>query len=541
MTTFAANLALTNALGGGVDLTPPRTGPGTLKRLRAERRVQRLVRDLACGKWRDIVLDAAQGRYPVVMNNAGKTMPLVVKLNHVGPAMKVHADILAGERSSVTAPEGYEGQQLAINRVKAACLWDTMLHQACELVSTEGAALLRCDLDADTGVRLELLDNERYFATGPLGPDQQPTVIEGRWVIEAADPSDRRKTVRVLRVETHWRPAGSAFAAVAQRAYLVESDDPLAVDTADPEAAKPISLEELGRIVPAAAGLAPVTVLPTAYPAVVQLVAGRRPVNGSAGAPPRLRVSEHDLDLLDAVTATLSRIMRTMELHGDPRMRVTEGMLDKPNNTFDAGQRALVDPDKVAGYIDFNGQFSESLEVLHALADQLLMQLRMPRALVGMGLKDGPGVSTYGELRLHAQTALTEARGAAAYLTPALERLWTGACVLDAGAGGMYDVAPVSVRLSVGLFQGFSDRVAEQREALEAGLTSQRRAVAAVHGDENAEQVLAEIQADKADAVRRAQESLMVEVGGAAGGGSGDSGVGSGAEGNGADAGGGGA
>lgn len=210
---------------------PPVTNEATLARLREERRTQRMLRDLADGKWRKIILQAAQGKYPVVKKHSGRIEALLLKLNVIGPAMEMHADVLAGEKSSVTSPEGYDAQQVAINAIKARCLWDTRLHQACELVNREGVAYVRAGVDDITRrVTVAIEDNEVCFPVGRLGPDQQPTAYERRWVIEMIDPTDRtgKRKIKVLRVESHWLPEGSQFAAIAQRAYIVESGDPLA-------------------------------------------------------------------------------------------------------------------------------------------------------------------------------------------------------------------------------------------------------------------------------------------------------------------------
>lgn len=511
MSALASNPGSSGVLASA-RLEPPVTGETTLKRLRETRRVQRLLRDLADGKWREIILRAAQGRYPIVKNNSGKAEALLVKLNIIGPALRVHADVLAGEPSSVTSPEGYEPQQAAINAVKRSCLWDTLLHQAIETVNVEGSCAVRAGVPptptpGGQSVTLIVEDNEVCFPTGHLGSDQQPTAWERRWVVERPDPADARKTIKVLRVESHWMPEGSPFAAVAQRAYRVESSDPLMTMVGDAKAARPVSLDLV------APGLAELVLLPTPELDIVQLVTGRKPQGGSEGAPPRTRIAETDLDLLDALTASVSRVLRVMELHGDPRLRVTENMMDKATGTFDASTRAVVDPEKVLEYVQVEAQFGEMLQVLDKIVDHVLLPLRMARPLLGMGVKDGALPTTYGELRLNAQTTLTDARSVARYVTPALERVWDTACVMASRLpGGGFDVGPVTVRLSVGLYQGFEDRVIEQERALQAGLTSRWRAVAAVHGDENADAVLAEIEADESRKAELAAKSVMADL-----------------------------
>lgn len=524
-----ANPALLLPPGGaGVDLTPPVTSEATLKKLREDRRVVRLLRDLAAGKWRDILLQVSQHQFPLVENAAGKLSALVVKLNLVGPAMELHAETLAGERSNVSTADGFDAQQEAVNRIAARSLWDQQLLIAAELTNIEGSAAVRVGVDTTSGghgVVIGVEDNEVCFPTGRLGPDQQPTAWERRWVIEIEDPADRRKKINVLRIESHWLPEGSPVAVIAQRAYRVESSDPLGSWVG----AKGVEPFDLGKVAP---GVAEITPLPTQALDIVQLVIGRRPVGGTAGAPPRTRLNPNDLDLLDAVTASLSRLVRSMELHAEPKMRVPEEALDKKTGALPKRTMLFVDPEKKLEYITLDAKFTEMLDVLDRLVDHALMSVRTARVLLGLPKKDGGQATTLGELRMNAQGTLSAARTASTWITPPLERAWTLATVMESRMpGGGFDCAPVNVRLSPGLFTTFDDRVESQGKALSMRLTSEWHAVAAVHGERNADAVIAEMRKDEERRSDLAARSLMLDIGGT-GGGFGDGGSRSGSGGD---------
>lgn len=499
----------------GVDYTPPVTGERTLAALRETRRVQRLMRDLAAGRWRELLLRVSQHQFPVVESAAGKLSQLLVKLNLVGVAMEEHAETLAGERSNVAAAEGYDAQHEAAVGIARRVLWDQRLLMAAEIVNIEGSCALRYGVESTAGGRgvvITVEDNEVCFPVGRLGADMQPTAWERRWVVEIDDPADRRRKIKVLRVESHWLPEGSPVAAVAQRAYVVESADPLATAVGE-KGARPFDLA----LIPSEDGgpVDPLTLLPGPGLDIVQLVIGRRPVGGSGGAPPKLRISPEDLDLIDALTASLSRLVRSLELHAEPRMVVPENAIDKRTGRLPKGQRVFVDTDgRRPEFILLDAKFGEMLDVVERFVDYLLLGLRSTRVILGLPSRGGGGApSTLGELRMNAQPLLSAARSAATYLTPALERVWTGATEMQSRLpGGGFDCAPMNVRLHPGLFMTFDDVVASQAAALQAGLTSEWRAVAAVHGAEAADVVLEEIRGDRERRADLAARSLMADM-----------------------------
>lgn len=487
---------------------PPVTGKETLARLRERRRVERTLRQVADGNLREILLRISQHRFPVVQTNASKFSELLVKLNLVGEAMQMHAEILVCEPPMVTAPEGYEPQQAAINAIEERCAFELAMLRATEIVNVEGrASMMACSKcgAGGRGVVLEVQDNERCFPVGHLGPDGQPTAWERRWVIERPDPANPRKTIKVLRVESHWLPDGSPFAAVAQRAYLVESEDPLSTVVTE---AKPYDLASV------APGVDPLTLLPTDQLDIAELVIGRRADGGAADAGPRPRLNPRDIDLVDSCTAILTRFVRMLDVHGIPKMRVPERAIDKNTGTLQPDLDTFVDPDKEIEYINNTANFAALMDAVDKLADYVLWGVRMARVLLGVPSKEGATPHTYGELALNAQTTLAAAKGAARHFTRPLQRLWTVACWIESTQpGGGFDVERVSVRFSPGLFQSFGDIVTEQRDALEAGLTSRRRALKRLHGDD-ADKVLAEIEADEERKADLAAKSVMADMGG---------------------------
>ncbi|MFM9958465.1 MAG: hypothetical protein ACKVZJ_10335 [Phycisphaerales bacterium] len=504
-----------------------------LKRMRERRRVMRVMRSIASGQWHALLKDLTKHRFPMVRDNQGRAAELCVKLNHVRLAMRKHAQILCGKPPIVTAPEGNDTQQAALNETIRRGQFGLLIQKAAVLVNVEGAAYLSAVVASTAGGRgpvVRLEKNEQCFPMGRAGPDGQPTAYERRWVIERPDPRRPRKVVRFLRVESHWLPddggGGAELAAVAQRAYRVESDDVLAVSVADTKNAVPVALSEVG---PEAAALPELTMLPGPELAVCELVIGHR-VDGATGgddAEPSPRLDLNDIDLIAALTMGLTRYVRSMEVHGTPKMRVPEAAFDKKTNTVDLEVDAFVDDEKVLEYITSNHNFADMLTMVEKIADWLMAGVEMTQALLGISAKDTQVHRTFGELELNATNPLAAAQSAAAYFTPPIERVFT-VCSRLASAlpGGMFDVAPVNVRFLPGLPKTFSDRVSEQDRALAAGLTSRRRALAAVHEGENPDDVLAEIEADEEARVGRAQRSLMLEMQGQSGVGSGQSGEG---------------
>lgn len=499
----------------GVDYTPPVTGEGKLKELREDRRVARLLRTVSEGTWRDLLEKISQHSFPLIQNAAGKLTRLIVKLNLIGAAMELHAETLAGERSNVATSDGYDDQQESVNAIAARSNWNAQLLIAAELMNIEGAAFLRSGVEATSsgrGVVIVVEDNEVCFPVGRIGANLQPTAYERRWVVEVPDPADPKKKINVLRVESHWLPDGSPVAAIAQRAYIVESGDPLGTCVTD----KGVRPYDVTKLPGAPADV--LTLLPTADLDIVQVVIGRRAAGGSVNAKPRSRFRVSDLDLLDSATMILSGLVNTISMHAQPILVVPESALDKKTSKLPKNQKVFAHSDDgKPEYVAYEAKFVEVLDVAERFADYALASSRASRVVLGMPAKGT--VTTLGELRMNAQPTLSAARTTATYTEPMLEQAWTVATIMDSRMpGNGFDCGRVSVRLKPGLFATFDDRVDSAAKALAAGVTSEWHAVASVHGEDQADAVIAQMERERAAKADLAAKSLMLDMSASGGG-----------------------
>jgi len=475
-------------------------GADMIELLRRRRRARRLFRDIASGRWRRVLLDleSTQHRYPEVMRYPEKLDNMLVKVNLVILAVRWHATTLAAKAIKCSVPEGNEQQAAAITQIRSECLFDARLVEAVRRINVEGEAAVMVE-QTERGACLRLVDNERYFPTGPAGHDGQPTAWEGRWIIEHAPAHRGDKPRRYLRVERH--TAGL----IEQEAYKTDSDDVL-VDLAELERVPLASAIADGAAVPPER-----TLTGMRYPLLVQLVA-----DSEDGLPVQL-LQEQDLDLLDAFTASITRLVRVMEGHADPMMRIMHEMVDSKTGKFISGSRAVIDPDKQVEYIESKMQLERMLDMGDRVVGWMCMQLQISPALLGVRIGGGATPDSYQKLRLESSSTLARAMGTESYVRPALERLFTLATEIDAripGRGG-YAVAPVTVRMFPQIPKDRVELTSEIRELIRMDpvpLTSHIRALREIHGDEEADEVWAEIQLDLADGAKRQQAALFGAV-----------------------------
>ncbi len=486
----------------------PLTGPAYvapavyLDRERERRRQRGIARKLFDGKWREVflVLGKTQFVFRELQRHDGGIEAFFQTFNLFGRAMTTFADFIANRPAVVDVPESFPEQRQAIARIREACLFDALLHEASLITRLEGRAVLLPDLDAASGSAvLCLLDNDQIFPAGPDGKDRQPTVWERRWIIERADPASKTKKLRYLRVERHRVVAGRGV--VEQEAYKVESCEtlvdlarqkrvPLAEAVGDGPAPEEVSYTGLTRPLP------------------VQLV------NYMVRGEPQMTVTDAELDMMDAATKQLSDISRAMAIHGSPKMRITDSLIDKKTGKAKISLECFDDPEKVVEYISVEFSFDAMMTFLSRLQQYVLVQLEISQALLGIRLDGGATPDTVDKLRLESTGTVAAVQRTEAYFTLALKRAWTDACTLDArrplGAPGSagYAVEPVDVQLRTGLPQDVLDIAREQRELLEAGLTSQRRALWEIHGEAKAAAILAEIDQDRSAAAARQREAL---------------------------------
>lgn len=473
-------------------ITPKRT----IDRLREERRVRRIARALYDGRWREVLITAAATQFLFRAAPAGDVKERVdiktifAHLNIVELCVDMHAEVLMDSDVEAVIPKAFAAQAEAIARIRGACLLDATLIEGARTAYLEGFAALRADLDAAGNAVLVLEDNDVCFPVGPDAPDRQPTVWERRWLIEREHPTKKGEKVRFIRVERH--RAGL----VEHEAYLSESAEVLQ------------EIEKLKRVAVAeavgGAGEVPPDRIETGvpFPLVTRIV--RKMQRGR----PVLLFNEETLSLLDANAAVLSQVCRGHGLHFAARMRVLADMVDKRTGKVDATQEAFIDPNKQVEYIIADLKLEEGLRNWERLLRAGLTQARMAPALVGINPGEGAQTMSAENRRIQATTTLSCAGGAQQQAEPALGRALTVACMLDTRQGLRgYDVADVSAVLKPDIPSDIMDRIERQERMVAAGLQSRRRAVAAIHGEQHADAIVAEIEGDekaKSDAIAAA-------------------------------------
>lgn len=523
MSTIATGLVIGTPpplrLAGGVGAPGYVAGKSQLRRLAERRRVRRLMRDIHEGKWRRVLIDLQVSQYawPKLQRHGGQIAELLTKVNLVRLACKMHATVLVGTTPAVSVPEGFEAHRQMLLGLERACALDGLLHSVARKINVESEAALRVDLDAGQVV-LALEDNDRCLPVGADGPDNQPTVWERRWIVERPNPANPRRPRMFLRVERHRAPEGRGV--IEQEAYESESAEVLQ------------DLSELKRVPLAAAVESP--------PAELVETGATRPlitrfVADYYDGEPQFAMQESDLDLVDTVAAAITRLARSHALHARPKVRVDEAMVDKRTGEVDLSADAIIDPDKRFEFIAADLKLTEMLEFMDRSVSLLLVMLQMSQALLGTKLAGGATPDSYDKLRLEATNTLSYSKATAVYFGPALERALTTASEVDSRRPLRgYAVGPVSVRMNVELPKDQVDLARELAEMKREALIDERTAIARLHGEDRADEILAAIESDRERETRRQQAALFGAVpAGSAGqddGGAGADGAGGGAE-----------
>lgn len=456
-----------------------------ITRAQERRRLRRMFRDLAKGCWRRVLMDMkkTQHLFPSVLKNDGTFGEMLVKFNVFNVALKWHGVVAVGNPVKINVDGDNPDQIKAITQIRQRCLFDARMAQAIRLVNREAEAFF-CIHNTDRGVVLALEDNERTFAIGPDGVDGQPAAIDRRWIIERADPANQRKKRYYLRIERH--TAGR----IEHIAYQTESSDLLQDESK-------LVRVPLARAVGTelAASMQEVVETGLEHPAIVRLVADEE------DGDPAFIVNEHDIDLFDALAAAFSRLARTAEQHGDPKMRAAPEHVNPKTGQF-TENRVLFDPEKEVEYIQADFKLEQLLEIMDSILDMALMQLQVSKSLVG--LKAGAAAESYEAKVLDSTATLARAKATATYVEPALGRLFTDASHIESRRPDRgFAVSVVTVEMRPEIPKSTKELVSELGDMVERRLTSHRRALAVIHGDDQAEQVRAEIIEEEEQAATR--------------------------------------
>jgi hypothetical protein len=486
----------------------PATAPGylapasILAALRERRRVRRMLRDIHAGKWRRVLLDLQTSQYawPKLQSHGGQIAELLTKANLVRLAWTMHADVLVGTMPTISVPDGFEQHRRMLASLERDNMLDGLLHGTARKVNVEAEAALRVDL-GDSGVTLTLDDNDQTLPVGPDGPDLQPTVWERRWVIERPNPANRAKPLRYLRVERHraiqTESGRGTRGVVEQEAYKTDTDEVL------------LDLATLTRVTMESLGLD--------LPDLVETGATRplitRFVQDYYDGAPQFSIQESDLDLIDTVAMAMSSLARSHALHARPKVRIDEGMVDKQTGKIDLTTDAIIDPDKRFEYIIAELKLDNMLTFMERQLSMLLIMLQISQALVGVKMGGGATPDSYDKLRLEATNTLSYARRCATYFGPALERALTTASEVESGLPlHGFAVGPVSVKMRPELPKDQIDLARELTELRQAKMIGHRSALARLHGEDQADQMMEEIEADEAREAQHQQSALFGAV-----------------------------
>jgi hypothetical protein len=490
-------------LAGTVAGAPPAyvVGRKRLHALRERRRVRRLLRDIHEGKWRRVLIDLQTSQYawPKLQRHGGKIAELLTKVNFVRLAWTMHATVLVGTMPAVGVPDGFEEHRAMLADLERWNALDALLHSTARKVNVEAEAALRADL-FEGRVCLHLEDNDRTLPVGPDGPDGQPTVWERRWVVERPNPLNPKKPLRFLRVERHRVLDGRGV--VEQEAYRTDSGDVL------------VPLEDLERVELATAGVEGVEDL-------VETGAGRplltRFVADYFDGEPQFSIQESDLDLIDTVTAAMSRLARTHAVHARPKVRIPESMIDRRTGEVDLTADAILDPEKQFEYVAADAKLAEMLNFMDRVCTHLVTMLEISPALIGVKLGGGATPDSYDKLRLESTNTLSRGKRSAMYFGPALEMALTTVSEVDSRRPLRgYALGPVSVRMRPELPKDEVDLGRELAELRRELLIDHRSALARLHGEDQADAILEAIEADLARQARHQQSSLFGAMSGGA-------------------------
>lgn len=471
----------------------------TLANLRRRATVGVLMRQIEKGDWKRFLLEMkkAAHKYKKIKSHSGDIDPLLMKLNVVRMAIRLQVAVLAGTPISLAFAEGFDGQREAVNKIRNESMFDALLMEITRVANIESFATLRVESLPNQGTVICTDPNSMMLAVGPDGPDRQPTVWERRWIIER---KTQHETKRYLRVERHRAP--NSIGMIEQEAYAIASTDLFQylgdLKQVDLDVAIPDTVME------------PVTLTGVPYPIIVRVV------HEYQDGQPGMLMSEYDMDMLDMHAAALSRYDRTMEQHGSPKLRIGEGSVDKKSGKVAISDDAVIDPDKLVEYIQQGFDFESQLKFMNKTVQMLLTLLQTSPALVGVKLEGGAMPDTVDKLRLEATNTLSRGRTSAMYFTPALERVFTIASIVDAQRPLQgYPIGRVGVTMHPGLPQDPQD-VAKAMQELRSGgidpLIDLRTALETIHGQAAGENIHNRLKEEKEEQLKHDQAALMVGI-----------------------------
>lgn len=489
--------------GGRINLSAtiddgPRYAPSRSKinELRRDRQTRWMMRDLYSGRWAKVLIDTGltQHHFPNIAKGSPEHVhridPLIQKFNVFKLACLVHADVNAGVPPLISVDEDlYPRQKQAMKSIGDRCLIENLYLRANQRAAVEASAVVHACIDADIlsptqGAVLTLGDNDEWLPVGPVGPDGQPRVWERRWLVTRRVGG---KDQMFVRVERYWSPNRAVL--VENEAYRVDSADTI-VDLSDRDRCKRVPLTQaIGS--EAASRVPEIRQLNTPYVPVISLFRFMNQDDKPEGL-----IGKDDIDLLDEVLGAFSQWSRGRSLHATPKLRVGEMHVDEKTGQVDLRLEAFTDREKVIEYIEIKFELDKLLQSLDRTISYALAQMQMSTMLLGLDPAGGQA-ETSDSRRYKAMSTLSAASRTVPVQGPAMSRICTVACALESSADMGWAYGEVTFTPRPEIPRDKLDRVREQSEMLASGVTSVKRAVEAIHGEDVAPEVLEEIAEDE--------------------------------------------
>jgi len=419
-------------------------------------------RQLFCGAWRRYLL--TEGRtahvFKELTNARGVERPLLVTVNVLGLAARKTADLLMLEPPGISAAEGFDAQQDAIDAINQASHIEAKLYGAALASTYEGEAWMQV-LRFGGRTVIEHVPADQCFPVGDRRPDGTYPAAEKQWLLAAGEGRERR---HYLRKEVH--TAG----AIANELW---------------------ELNAYGRIerqVPLATyygAEAPPEKIDTG---VDEILLACCP-NFRAGGE-NLSDFEGVDELVDQFTASVSQAARVLAIHADPKLGLPAEMFDESGKVRASDEAFVVETGgTMPQYLTWNAQMEASLKMIDNWLKWLLVTIEMSPSL--LGLREGAAPDAYKKLRLEAANTLAKVGRKKLYWDRVLRDVYRRAAKLDQVSPGMrYDWDEVSIDWHDGipLDEGEeTEIVALQRSA---GLVDRETAVEKLEGPERAPEIV---------------------------------------------------
>lgn len=416
-------------------------------------------RSLYRGAWRQLLKDLSQFTFPSIKRHSGAIEELMAKVNAFRLAVLMHTKFLALRAPTVSIGDAFPMQAERWGTIARDCLFGQRVFESILKQYREGESWWRITA-ADGQACLSVPDSLQVYPMGEFGHDDQPRVVDLRWVITKVV---ERREVHFLRVERH------SAGLIENFAFRTDSRFNCAI----PEKSQAIELS---------------AVLGDAAPPPMQPTGVDRPLLFRAALIvvddcEQPLIEKDDFDIIDANAKSLSQLLMNQDRHGSPILRfASEAQLEK-DGSFDATKRARIAEAGEIEYITYDAKLQEGLDAFGRVLRYLMIQLEMSPEL--MGLKEGAAAESHEKLML--QSVVTTSR---AHLTkgtnePVLERVVETACRFDAHLSPTgYATGPVGVTLHPGLPRTQMELIGEYTQMLAGGLIDELTAMEELHGEE---------------------------------------------------------